>query len=64
MKTQYRSPYLTVYEENSMVRNDGKRSRRIPELERGLGTRIIQKITEKYDGEYTASEEKILIQLK
>lgn len=58
LKTQYRSPYLTVYEENSMVRNDGKRSRRIPELERGLGTRIIQKITEKYDGEYTASEEK------
>lgn len=56
LKTQYRSLYLTVYSENSRDENDRKRSRRIPELERGVGTRIIQSVTEKYDGEYSVTE--------
>lgn len=57
LKAQYREPYLTVYAENPMDPNDSKRTKKIPELERGLGIRIIQSITEKYDGEYTIKEE-------
>lgn len=57
LKTRYCNPYLTVFAENSKADDDRKRSRRIPELERGLGTRIIQSIAEKYDGEYTQNAE-------
>jgi hypothetical protein len=40
-----------------MDSDDTKRTRRIPELERGLGTRIIQSTAEKYDGDYTVTRE-------
>ena len=55
LKTQYRAPYLTIYAQNPMDSDDTKRTRRIPELERGLGTRIIQSTAEKYDGDYTVT---------
>lgn len=57
LKTQYRAPYLTIYAQNPMDLDDTKRTRRIPELERGLGTRIIQSTAEKYDGDYTVTRE-------
>lgn len=55
LKIQYRAPYLSIYEENCVSENNPERRRRIPELERGLGTRIIQTLADKYDGECTTS---------
>jgi sensor histidine kinase regulating citrate/malate metabolism len=55
--TQYKEPYVTVSCTNTAPEKERRKNRRIPELDRGLGTKIIMNITEKYDGEYTVEEE-------
>lgn len=54
--TQYKEPYVTVLCTNTAPEKERRKTRRIPELDRGLGTKIIMNITEKYDGEYTVDE--------
>ena len=49
---------LVVETENPIPPEEPHKHRRIPELERGVGTHILQELAEKYDGSLTQAAEK------
>ena len=51
LKTDYAPPYLRIRVENPYEKGLVRR-KRIPELERGVGTTILNKIADLYDGNY------------
>lgn len=50
--SELRGNYLFVSVENPLLEDYGAKERRIPELERGLGNRILKNLAEKYDGDF------------
>ena len=50
--SEMRGNYLYVCVKNPLPETDAAKKRRIPELERGLGNRILANLAEKYDGEF------------
>lgn len=50
--SELRGNYLFISVENPMPDSTKEKKRRIPELERGLGTKILQNLAEKYDGDF------------
>ena len=48
----WRAPYLRVRMENPFAAEKTAHTRRVPELERGVGFLILQNMTERYDGEF------------
>ena len=54
----YNAPYLSISCENTLPQENTKqKNRRFPELERGLGTVILQNMAKRYDGQFNASPE-------
>lgn len=53
--SELRGNYLFVSVENPLSETTEIKKRRISELERGLGNRILQNLAEKYDGEFSCS---------
>ena len=45
--------YLAVYESNPLREINSEKARRIPELERGVGFRILEDLASRYDGSFT-----------
>ena len=50
--SELRGNYLFISVKNPMPNGTEAKKRRIPELERGLGTKILQNLAEKYDGDF------------
>ena len=58
LKTVYRAPYLTISCRNTAKDTAGQgKSRRIPELERGVGFTILNDLANRYDGSFLAEQE-------
>jgi hypothetical protein len=60
LTAEYRAPYLHIETRNPAPTADaaGKRKpRRIPRLERGLGTEILKNLAERYDGQFRTALE-------
>ena len=58
LKTVYRAPYLTISCRNTAKCTAGQgKSRRIPELERGIGSMILNDLAKRYDGSFLAEQE-------
>ncbi len=55
LRTKYKAPYLTISCENPFHETNKIKQKRIPELERGIGTAILSSLAEQYDGQYTQS---------
>ena len=55
LKTDYVFPYLRIYMENPYEKGR-VRKKRIPELDRGAGTVILNRIADAYDGNYHTGE--------
>lgn len=55
LKADYASPYLRIRLENP-YQEDLIREKRIPELERGVGTLILDRMASEYDGNYHTEE--------
>lgn len=51
--SELRGNYMYISVENPVVKVPEAKKRRIPELERGLGNRILLNLAEKYGGEFT-----------
>lgn len=52
LKTHYRKPYLVISVVNPTRVKTGNKTKRIPELERGLGFTILSNIAKEHDGEF------------
>ena len=52
LKAGFKEPYLSISCRNTISKNVMEKKNRIPELERGIGTTILNEIAERYDGEY------------
>lgn len=55
LRARFRPPYLSIVTVNPLPAAAPRKKRRIPELERGVGTVILHQLAEKYDGEYLAN---------
>lgn len=56
IEAELRKNYLYISIENPVQEIAQKKNPRIPELERGLGQRILQSFAEKYDGTFSCSQ--------
>jgi len=52
LNVNYRRPYLSIQCDNSAVKNAKPHNKRIPELDRGLGLKILEDLADQYDGEF------------
>lgn len=52
----FSEPYLNIRVENPCRSQQTDKRRRIPELSRGVGTEILQRYADKYDGSYVGEE--------
>lgn len=50
-------PYVRIILENTCTETETPRGKRVAELDRGLGSVILKKLAEQYDGEYRAGRE-------
>ncbi len=57
LEAAFRSPYLSVCVSNPAPAEKAEKSRRVPELARGMGQTILRQLAEKYDGEFTTAVE-------
>lgn len=57
LKTEYKTPYLVVSCLNTVNTESGKKQRRIPELERGVGFTILSNLAGQYDGQFITRNE-------
>ena len=56
LSVHWKEPYLVIRMENPVSTEPRQKERRIPELTRGLGTEILQKLADEYDGQYSGEE--------
>ncbi len=57
LATHYEAPYLTIFCTNTVSETAGEKKRRIPELERGIGSTILSSLADQYDGHFTSGPE-------
>lgn len=57
LQMHFLSPYLQITVSNPFVSRTSPRQRRIPELSRGVGTEILTRLANRYDGHYESSQD-------
>ena len=58
LQTVLKDPYLTISCNNPVYDQNLSKKRKIPELERGIGSVILNQIAEKYDGYFSVQHDK------
>ncbi len=56
LQVQFLSPYLQIMVSNPFAAAASPKQRRIPELSRGIGTEILTRLANRYDGHYESSQ--------
>ena len=54
LRASFTPPYLSIETKNPLPAARRRKARRIPQLERGVGTAILRSLAEKYDGAFQA----------
>ena len=63
LEISHRSPYLSICVKNrARTETDKKKSKRIAELERGIGMSILKEMAQRYDGDLKTSQENDIFQ--
>lgn len=58
LQMHFLSPYLKITVSNPFAAKSSPKKRRIPELSRGIGTEILARLANRYDGHYESSQAK------